>query len=461
MLTTFEIYRRAEKCFEKCLPAEWIPTKPRDDIGVDYWVQITKQGSPTPLNFFVQVKGTTNPRKSNESLFFSVSTEKLKQYMETPLPVLFVLCSIGSDEESDMAYYCWVREAVRDSILSRRNSDDPSFFQKTFSLTIPLSQVLSLEVFKKSIQPTIEVFALRHVRQENDHLETMAKARSAVADVLTPEVARKYGLDIGDPKTITALNLMTEGVLMQIRGRHLEAISYFQAAERILPYFETFIKESLGWESAGHLDEAIKACERGIVAHPKNPYLLSQMGTFLFRRGQLVEAFNLHLQAAEAEPRDGRLWAEAGATAEYIASTLNGGEERIALEKSAQLYERAVMFVPNDDFILADFGLVYSKLYRFPKAAGILEKAVALNSKNVTARRRLASAYLSLRRYQDALEQIAAITALGARDHEIDNLERLIIDNMDGPRKDSWAQIQKCMKELKFGETPHENGDSK
>ena len=91
MLTTFEIYRRAEKCFEKCLPPDWIPTKPRDDIGVDYWVQITKQGSPTPLSFFVQVKGTADPRRSG-IYSFSVPAEKLKQYMETPLPVVICAC---------------------------------------------------------------------------------------------------------------------------------------------------------------------------------------------------------------------------------------------------------------------------------------------------------------------------------------------------------------------------------
>ena len=134
---------------------------------------------------------------------------------------------------------------------------------------------------------------------------------------------------------------------------------------------EMFLAESFSWESTGNLAEAINTCERGLLAHPKNPYLLSRIGTFLFRRGQLVEAFNFHRQAAEAEPNDGRLWAEVGATAEYIASTLVGGEARAALETSAQLYERAVMLTPNDDFILTYFGLVYSKLYRFPKAAGV------------------------------------------------------------------------------------------
>jgi hypothetical protein len=51
MLTTFEVYRRAEKCFEKCLPPDWIPTKPRDDIGVDYWVLESGSDQTNQLNF--------------------------------------------------------------------------------------------------------------------------------------------------------------------------------------------------------------------------------------------------------------------------------------------------------------------------------------------------------------------------------------------------------------------------
>ena len=84
---------------------------------------------------------------------------------------------------------------------------------------------------------------------------------------------------------------------------------------------------------------------------------------------------------------------------------------------------------------------------------------MALNPRNVTARRRLASAYLSLTRYREALEQVAAITALGARDQEIENMERLIVDNMDGPRKDSWARIQKDLSEIVSGPSgPPESG---
>ena len=53
------------------------------------------------------------------------------------------------------------------------------------------------------------------MRQEDDHLEAVTKARNAVANALTPEVAKKLGIDIGDPKTATVLNLITTGAVMQ------------------------------------------------------------------------------------------------------------------------------------------------------------------------------------------------------------------------------------------------------
>ncbi|MGD0819412.1 MAG: DUF4365 domain-containing protein [Desulfomonilia bacterium] len=453
MLTTFEIYRRAEKCFEKCLPPEWIPTKPRDDIGVDYWVQITRRGSPTPLSFFVQVKGTTNIKETGSSLVYSLSTKKLKQYMKTPLPVLFVLCDIREEEDADIAYFCWVREAIRDEVLAGRVNEASWASQETVSLAIPIKQRLSLDIFLEEIQPVIDTFAIRHVQQENEHLAVVDKSKKAITSLLSSGRLKEFGLNTEDPKTVTALEFMSEGGRLQDQARHMEAIYYFKAAEKLLPHDETFLAESFSWEALGNLQEAVSACERGLVHHPGHPYLLSQLGVYYFRSGQIHEAFDLHVRAAHAKPEDGGLWANAGATAELIASTLHGEDAQAALEASARFFEKAHHCNPQSDFILNDFGLVCSRLYRFPKAVALFEKAIAINPKNITARRRLARAYLSLKQYDEAHAQVLTIYAMGARDKETENMEALIEDNRAGPRKDSYAQMMNSMRRFEFGAT--------
>jgi tetratricopeptide (TPR) repeat protein len=412
-------------------------------------VQITHSGSPTSLCFFVQVKGTTNPKEVNECIGYSISAKKISQYMQMPNPVLFVLCSIGEIEDTDTAYFCWVREAMRDKVLAKNETKWTS--QETISLTIPLNQRLSLDVFKKTIKPVVDAFALRHVRQENAHLDIVDQGRENLSSLLSSGILlEKFGLDTEDPKIVTAISFMAEGGRLQDLGLHKDAISYFRAAEQLLPYDELFLAESFSWDALGNMQDAINACERGLSHHPAHPYLLSHKGNVLFRNGQLQEAFDFHVRAARAKPKDGLLWANAGATAEYISSTLHGQDERNTLEASARLYEKAVLCSPRNDFILTDYGLVCSKLYRFPQASAILEKAITINPNNLTARRRIVRVYLSLKRYDEAQSQVNAITALGGRDRETDNLEALIVSNRSVDMKDTYAEMMRVMKDLEF-----------
>lgn len=74
------------------IPESWIINDQTNDYGLDLNVQVCKDNHTTECFFFVQSKGTEDVSYDGE-ISYAMSVERLKDYMDLPLPVLLVYYS--------------------------------------------------------------------------------------------------------------------------------------------------------------------------------------------------------------------------------------------------------------------------------------------------------------------------------------------------------------------------------
>ena len=238
MLSNFEIDQRARKCLSSTIPDHWSLSTPTDDLGLDYWVQITKKGIPTGLNFFIQLKGTQAPKIKSKSISYSLSTKKLIQYLETSLPVLFVITLLNKNNAAyDKSYYCWIRKHVRELISKHQHAPDWWLSQKSVTIKIPRKQVLNQKSCNSIIEPYVTSYAVRHINQEEQHIEISQALNSLSTRVENFDSffqQQNIAKDNEDANQVKQLFLL--GKLCQEESKHEEALSYFESANKLAPF---------------------------------------------------------------------------------------------------------------------------------------------------------------------------------------------------------------------------------
>jgi len=207
---------------------------------------------------------------------------------------------------------------------------------------------------------------------------------------------------------------------------------------------------SYSFGALGDHVSASTACSDGIKIDPENSFLWSNLGTALFRLGQLFQAMSCHERAASLDGNCFRHWANLGATLEFLASTQEGGESRETLLRSLDAFDKAIKLDSSDSFVFSDMGLVLSKLYRFPQAIDALNKAVLINPKCISGWTRLAHACLSTRDYERAEEAVRNLNVIGIDNKEVRGLASLIEMNKHGEKKDSWSRMMDHFAENMF-----------
>lgn len=96
---THEIENKSETIFRDAIPAKWTYNVHRKDYGKDYYVEPSDdQGQLTGKNFWVQLKGTTRPKKSKHqtAIAFSLKKKYAEYYLDklTQEPVFLVLVDV-------------------------------------------------------------------------------------------------------------------------------------------------------------------------------------------------------------------------------------------------------------------------------------------------------------------------------------------------------------------------------
>lgn len=78
------------------IPEEWTISVPDSDYGLDMLIEVVRNNKTTGKLFFIQSKGTTDSSHDG-NISFSMNLERIKDYSEIKLPVLFVYYSKTED----------------------------------------------------------------------------------------------------------------------------------------------------------------------------------------------------------------------------------------------------------------------------------------------------------------------------------------------------------------------------
>lgn len=126
---------RSRKIFESLLPDEWVFHSLSPDYGLDYIVEIFRNGQTTGQTFFVQLKGTIKPvRDDTARITFDV--EHLKYYESHNNPVLIVVCSIPTRK----CWAVWANTLLQSVTISKN--------QKQIQLVFASDKLINQSFFK-------------------------------------------------------------------------------------------------------------------------------------------------------------------------------------------------------------------------------------------------------------------------------------------------------------------------
>ncbi|MCP3143603.1 DUF4365 domain-containing protein [Pyxidicoccus xibeiensis] len=124
-----ELSRRA---FHAAFPAEWVVRDQDQDYGLDAQVQPFEYEEPACPPFFAQLKATDSGQGDSTGVTVKLATERLRQYLEAPHPVMLV----GFHAPTGGIFFAWAHR-----LLHRLSEDERSMwrYQKTVSLRLELS----------------------------------------------------------------------------------------------------------------------------------------------------------------------------------------------------------------------------------------------------------------------------------------------------------------------------------
>lgn len=88
---------KSQRIFAHIVPDEWVAREIKPDYGVDYLVEIFKNGQSTGKTFFVQLKGSTQ-EIVNDTFKKQFEVANLDYYASLSLPVLIVCVSVTSEK---------------------------------------------------------------------------------------------------------------------------------------------------------------------------------------------------------------------------------------------------------------------------------------------------------------------------------------------------------------------------
>jgi len=130
--------------------ANWVYNRLYRDFGIDLHVKVFESEHVTPWELHVQVKGTEHPRISKDYVHYSIDTKHLKDWYNSPLPVLFVIC----DVRNGTAYWLWIKEYLEelDEKIAQieRKSKKLDWREKSkVTLRVPIRNQLTPEVLPK------------------------------------------------------------------------------------------------------------------------------------------------------------------------------------------------------------------------------------------------------------------------------------------------------------------------
>ena len=218
-----EIGRLAGRAMGIKLPKAWIE-KELDgdtDFGIDYIMQLKSSVSEVSASFYLQLKGTTDPKYSNDGDFISYPFKvKTLKYYHRQEPAVMVAVVDLKDNEDELwncpIYYFWLEDRWF------FDNKDKLELQDTIAVKIPKSNLLipSLDIFDYYDQRINEKLKVAELKREiQPHSRNVAKSFEDIANVIAKKpvllkAAEKQGdepwLVNPDGETPTKLKLCSD-----------------------------------------------------------------------------------------------------------------------------------------------------------------------------------------------------------------------------------------------------------
>lgn len=122
----------------------WEVSPPRHDYGVDYWGEVFANGDPTGDIFRVQLKGTetiaTYTLKTQNHLYYDVPIVRLREWLNNPVPVYFILWDIGHS----VGYWLHIQNHIHEKLEKHPEWLDQEKKGQTRRIHIPAMNVIQV-----------------------------------------------------------------------------------------------------------------------------------------------------------------------------------------------------------------------------------------------------------------------------------------------------------------------------
>ncbi|HGN9373791.1 TPA: DUF4365 domain-containing protein [Citrobacter pasteurii] len=248
-----EIGRLAGRAISSKFPTSWIETSMSGDadFGIDYQIQLKNPHNRVCYNFYLQLKGTTNPSYITDGKFvsFDFKTSTLAYYhsMEPLVMVAIVDLSIHYDDLPKCPiYYMWLDEDWFD--LHKEKIEN----QEYIALNIPATQQLDnkLDVFSFYEKRITEKFAMQGFKKViKPHSEDISRSIVKLSEYIVDKpVLIKAIEDSGDEPWISNPNGEAVTLLKQCSDA-LNDNSIIKAQE-ILSKFDSWPNQLTDHENA-------------------------------------------------------------------------------------------------------------------------------------------------------------------------------------------------------------------
>ena len=168
------------------------------------------------------------------------------------------------------------------------------------------------------------------------------------------------------PKTLIIWNIL--GVSLQAQGKLDQAITAYNKAISIKPYYIAYGNMGNALKAQGKLDKAITAYNSALSLKPDYPNAYYNIGNVLQEQGKLDQAITAYNKALSHKP-------------DYTDAYINMGsalKKQGKLDEALKAFNKAISLKPDYAEIYNNIGLIFHNQGKFDQAIDAYKKAISL-----------------------------------------------------------------------------------
>ncbi|HMJ70346.1 MAG TPA: DUF4365 domain-containing protein [Cyclobacteriaceae bacterium] len=211
----------SKKIFEGLVPDGWVIRTLSPDYGIDYLIEVFKDGTSTGIQFYIQLKGIS--RKTNaQHCSLSIDLKYLEYYESLPIPILFVVVNVTSS----YSWGIWANDILKNYKPNKSAKKIPiafgvekrvtTDFFKSIEQNLPAALIGAIN-FSHEFEGTLAGMIARKVRQWIKFLYNDLATEN-------PHLPSSMRLSYHDKNSMTQVSVrINKGNLKKTVGRTIKA----------------------------------------------------------------------------------------------------------------------------------------------------------------------------------------------------------------------------------------------